>query len=122
MKVAAYAKDWTTQEWLHFLTALPEKLDGKQMAELDAAFHFTKTGNSEILDQWLLMAIRNHNAPADARLKSLLIEVGRRKYIKPLYQELAKTAEGKERAREIYKTARAGNHPIAVTTIDEMLK
>ena len=41
VKAAAYAKDWTTQEWLHFLTALPEKLDGKQMAELDAAFHFT---------------------------------------------------------------------------------
>ena len=29
------------QEWLHFLTALPETMDGKQMAELDAAFHFT---------------------------------------------------------------------------------
>ena len=60
--------------------------------------------------------------PADARLKSFLIEVGRRKYIKPLYQELAKTPEGKERAREIYKTSRAGYHPIAVTTIDDLLK
>ena len=137
VKVAVFAKDWeqgktklaaipargwSTQEWLHFLTALPETLDGKKMAALDAAFHFTKTGNSEILDQWLLMAIRNHYGPADARLKSFLIEVGRRKYIKPLYQELAKTPEGKERAREIYKTARTGYHPIAVTTIDEMLK
>ncbi|MEO8130330.1 MAG: M1 family metallopeptidase [Bryobacteraceae bacterium] len=137
VKVAAYAKDWeqgkvklsaiptkgwTTQEWLHFLTALPETLDAKKMADLDAAFHLTKTGNSEILDQWLLMAIRNHYAPADARLKSFLLEVGRRKYIKPLYQELAKTPEGKERAREIYKAARPGYHPIAVTTIDDLLK
>ena len=115
-------KNWTTQEWVHFLTAMPEKLDSKQMAELDQAFHFTKSGNDEILDQWLLMAIRNHYAPADARLRSFLIEVGRRKYIKPLYAELAKTPEGKEKAREIYKAARPGYHPIAVTTMDEILK
>ncbi len=136
-KVAGYAKDWvdgkikasaiptrnwTTQEWLHFLTALPEKLDAKQMAELDQAFHFTKTGNDEILDQWLLMAIRNHYTAADARLRSFLIEVGRRKYIKPLYQELAKTPEGKAKAREIYRVARPGYHPIAAATIDEILK
>ncbi len=78
--------------------------------------------NGEILDQSLLMAIRNHCAPVDARLKSFLIEVGRQKCIEPLYQELAKTLEGKERAREIYKAARAGYHPIAVTTIDDLLK
>jgi hypothetical protein len=68
------------------------------------------------------MSIRNHYAPADTRLRSFLIEVGRRKYIKPLYTELAKTPEGKEKAREIYKAARPGYHPIAATTIDDILK
>ena len=29
---------------------------------------------------------------------------------------------GKEKAREIYKAARPGYHPIAVTTMDEILK
>jgi leukotriene-A4 hydrolase len=116
------SKDWVTAQWLQFLTALPEQIGSEKMAELDKTFHFTKTGNDEILDQWLLMALKNHYTPADARLRSFLVEIGRQRYIKPLYQELAKTPEGKERAREIYKIARPGYHPIAVTAIDNILK
>jgi leukotriene-A4 hydrolase len=116
------SKDWVTAEWYQFLTALPEDLGPEKMAELDKAYQFTAIGNDEILDQWLKMAIKNHYTPANSRLRMFLIEIGRQKYIKPLYQELAKTPEGKERAREIYKIARPGYHPIAVTTIDNILK
>jgi hypothetical protein len=38
-----------------------------------------------------------------------------------LYQELAKTPEGKERALAIYRRARPTYHPIAVTSIDQDL-
>jgi hypothetical protein len=55
-------------------------------------------------------------------LEEFLLSVGRRKFIKPLYQELAKTPAGKERALAIYRRARATYHPIAVTSIDEVLK
>ena len=48
--------------------------------------------------------------------------IGRRKFIKPLYEELAKTPEGKARAMDIYGRARPSYHPIAVTSIDEVLK
>ena len=92
------------------------------MAKLDGAFHLTRTGNSEIAFQWLLMSIRNHYAPADARLEEFLTTIGRRKFIKPLYEELAKTPEGKQRALTIYRRARPTYHPIAVTTIDGVLK
>ena len=92
------------------------------MAELDRAFHLTQSGNSEILADWLLMSIRGGYKPAYPKLDRFLMEVGRRKYIKPLYQELAKTAEGKAHAKAVYAKARPGYHPIAVTTIDDMLK
>jgi leukotriene-A4 hydrolase len=115
-------KSWSTQEWLHFLRALPLDLDRKRMSDLDSAFHVTGSGNSEILDQWLLMAVRSKYEPAYRKLDEFLVEVGRRKYIKPLYQELAKTPEGKERARAIYKRARPGYHPISAATIDGILK
>jgi hypothetical protein len=92
------------------------------MAELDHAFHLTRSGNSEIAFQWLLMAIKNHYQPADQRLEEFLLTIGRRKFIKPLYEELAKTPEGKERALAIYKRARPTYHPIAVATIDDVLK
>jgi len=47
--------------------------------------------------------------------------VGRRKYIKPLYEELIKTPKGKERALKIYEEARPGYHPIAQITIDSVI-
>jgi leukotriene A-4 hydrolase/aminopeptidase len=134
---------WTTQEWLHFLkfvqdsfeppasaggaadasaTQLSETEKIKLMGELDREFHLTRSGNSEIAFQWLLMSIRNRYEPAYPRLEEFLLSVGRRKFIKPLYQELAKTPAGKERALAIYRRARPTYHPIAVTSIDEVLK
>ncbi|MDQ3180252.1 MAG: M1 family metallopeptidase, partial [Acidobacteriota bacterium] len=113
---------WTTQEWLHFLTKLPENLGAEKMAELDKAFNLTKVGNSEIAFQWLLMSIKNEYAPADARLEEFLTSIGRRKFVRPLFTELAKTPEGTKRALAIYTKARPGYHPITVTSVDTILK
>jgi leukotriene-A4 hydrolase len=116
------AKEWTSHEWLRFLSALPQQLSQKQMQVLDQEFSFTASGNSEILQQWLLMSVRNNYEPANDKLAEFLRSVGRRKYIKPLYEELAKTPKGKERAIEIYEAARPGYHPIARATIDAILQ
>ena len=117
---------WTTQEWLHFLKSVQDGLAGgspaARMSELDQAFNLTRSGNSEIAFQWLLMSIRNAYRPAYPRVEEFLMSIGRRKFIKPLYEELAKTPEGKERALAIYRRARPTYHPIAVTTIDDVLK
>ncbi len=113
-------KDWSTQEWLRFLRGF-EKLDTAKMTELDSAFELTKAGNSEIAFQWLIMSIRNKYTPADARLEEFLTSVGRRKFVKPLFDELVKTPECKERAKEIYKKARSGYHPITASSVDKVL-
>ncbi|MCI0339023.1 MAG: M1 family metallopeptidase [Acidobacteria bacterium] len=115
-------KNWSTQEWLHFLRFLPEQLSPRQMQELDRAFKLTKTGNAEIAHQWLLIAIRNKYEPAYPRLEEYLTSIGRQKLIKPLYEELVKTPEGRDRALQIYRKARAGYHPIAVTAVDKIVK
>jgi len=133
--------NWTTQEWLHFLKFVQDQLTkgfagdrivlsvppgtalpGARMEELDKAFHLTRSGNSEIAFQWLMMSIINRYEPAYPRLEEFLLSIGRRKFIKPLYEELAKTPEGKERAMRIYRVARPTYHPIAVTSIDDVLK
>ena len=112
---------WTTQHWLHFLRTLPDELAAARMAELDRAFRLTDSGNSEILCQWLIMAARNDYAPAQPALTRFLTAVGRRKFLKPLYEELAKTEQGKQRALAVYRRARPGYHPIATNTIDDIL-
>jgi leukotriene-A4 hydrolase len=112
---------WTTQEWLHFLKLLPDPLGAARMAELDKTFELTKSGNSEIEFQWLLMAIKNRYEPAYARLEEYLVGIGRRKLVKPLYEELAKTPEGKQRALAIYRKARPGYHPLSVGSVDPIV-
>jgi hypothetical protein len=42
--------------------------------------------------------------------------------VKPLYEELARTPEGKQRARAIYAKARPGYHPITAAAVDAILK
>lgn len=115
------AGDWSTQEWLHFLKSLPQQMDRARLSELDQAFALTRAGNSEVAHQWLLIAIRNGYEPAYERLEQYLLEIGRRKLIKPLYEELVKTSAGKERAMAIYRKARPGYHPIAITTLDPIV-
>jgi leukotriene A-4 hydrolase/aminopeptidase len=113
---------WSTQQWLHFLKSLPANLGRERMAELDRAFQLTRSGNSEIIFQWLLMSIQNGYETAYPRLEEFLTSIGRRKFIKPLYEELVKTPEGRIRALNIYRRARPTYHPIAVTSIDAVLK
>jgi leukotriene-A4 hydrolase len=112
---------WSTHEWLLFLRALPQPLDRARMAELDRAFHLTSSKNSEITNQWLLMAIASRYEPADQRLEEFLTSMGRRKFLKPLYEALVKTPRGRAKALEIYKRARPTYHPIAVATVDEIV-
>ncbi len=114
------ASKWSTQEWLEFLQVLPP-LQPDQMVELDSVFHLTKSGNSEILDQWLQMSMKADYRPAYPRLESFLMEVGRQKFIKPLYVELMKTPEGQKRAQAVYAKARGRYHPIAQTAIDKVV-
>ena len=112
---------WVTQQWQHFLTNLPASVDAERMAQLDAAFAFTKSHNSEILGEWLRLSIERHYSGADARLEEFLMEVGRRKFLKPLYTELAKTDAGKVRAKEIYAKARPRYHAICQAAIDKIV-
>jgi len=115
------AKAWSTQEWQHFLKNLPQNLGTAKMAELDAAFGFTKAGNSEIAFEWLRLSIRNEYTPAYERLEQYMVQIGRRKLIRPLYEDLVKTEAGKKRALEIYTKARPGYHPLAVGTVDAIV-
>jgi len=114
--------NWTTHHWLHFLRNLPPQLSKQQMQELDRAFGLTRSGNAEILSAWFLHTIANDYQPAYPALERFLIEVGRRKFLKPLYTKLTETPAGLARARKIYAQARTGYHAVSTSTIDTILK
>ena len=115
-------KDWSTHEWLHFLRNLPETLTKEQCALLDSKFHFTKSGNSEILCDWFQHTIASDYLPSEAALETFLMNVGRRKFILPLYKALVKTPEGKTFAQRVYSHARESYHSVAQESIEALLK
>jgi leukotriene-A4 hydrolase len=88
------------------LENLPKDISASKLQELDVAFNFTKATNNEIAHSWLKAAIRADYSPAYPRLTTYLTTIGRRKLVKPLYEELAKTPSGTQRAKSIYATAR----------------
>ena len=112
---------WSAHEWIYFLRSFPGELDGERMQELDQWFHLTQSKNAEILQQWLLMAVRNQYQPAYPRLETFLGSVGRRIFIKPLYEELVKTAAGRHMAEAIYSRVRDSYHPISQASIDAIV-
>lgn len=116
------AEKWSTHEWLHFLKNLPQKLTIDQMEDLDAFGGFTNSGNSEITALWLVHAIRNNYAKAYPKLETFLINVGRRKFLSPLYNELVKTPQGMARAKTIYALARPNYHHVATSTFDKLFR
>ncbi len=112
---------WSTHEWLHFLHSLASPLAPEKMADLEATFHFSTSGNAEILQAWLLEAIESDYAPAYPALERFLTSIGRRKFLRPLYEALAKTPAGMERALRIYEQARPGYHAVSRQTVDKIL-
>ena len=113
--------NWTTHHWNHFLRSFKDKLTTEQMTALDAQFKFTESGNSEITHDWLLHVIAADYQPGMARLEEFLVQQGRRKFLRPLYAQLAKSESGLAKAKDIYAKARPGYHAVSRQTIDEIL-
>ena len=115
------ADDWSTHEWLHFLRHLPNEISMEKMADLDQSFNLTNSNNSEIIAAWFVHVISNNYSVAYGKLEEFLVRVGRRKFLAPLYKELAKTEANKKVGIRIYKKARLNYHQISTATIDGIL-
>jgi len=115
-------REWSTQEWLHFLRALPQTIPAARLTDLDRSLNLSASGNSEILFAWLEIAIRNRYEPAFPALERFLLSQGRRKFLRPLYEALAKTDWGRTMAMRVYRQARPTYHSVSVGTIDGILK
>ncbi|PIW59144.1 M1 family metallopeptidase [Shewanella sp. CG12_big_fil_rev_8_21_14_0_65_47_15] len=111
---------WTVHQWLRFINEMPRvNLNQAKLAELDKAFHFTGTGNSEIAFAWYSLALDNGYYAVLPALKQHLTHIGRLRLILPLYQTLAST-EHYDWAKSAYLKARSGYHPQTQSSLDMM--
>lgn len=120
-KVKTESVNWSSHEWQHFIEQLPSDISVEQMASLDEAFDFTNSKNSEIQFDWYKLAINSDYEPAYPAIEQFLINVGRRKFLTPLYSAMVKT-DKTDWAKEIYEQARPNYHSVSFNTIDEVLK
>ncbi len=116
------ATNWSTHEWLHFLKNIPQDLTKTQMEEIDKFGGFTESGNAEIITAWGVISIRNAYEKMFPKVEMFLVTTGRRKFLRPLYDEMVKTREGKEWARKVYERARPNYHFVATSTFDALLR
>ena len=113
------SENWSSHEWLYFLRHLPNDMTQKDLKKLDEAFNFTASGNSELLNAWFQRTIPAGYKPADKALENFLMTVGRRKFLKPLYEALY--LKDSQRAKRIYKNARGNYHSVSTQTLDALI-
>ena len=112
--------EWLYQERYRFLSNLPDNTSSERLAELDAEWGINATGNNEVLFAWLEQAVRSQHAPAYDRLRTFLVNVGRRKFLTPLYRAMLDTDQ-RDLAVDIYGQARGNYHSVATGTMDDLL-
>ena len=115
------AKQWPVAEWLVYLGKLPSDIGEEGCAWLDENFELTRSGNSEILCKWLVMAIENGYEPVLDKARAFLGSIGRMKYLKPTYKALAEQPKTSSLARSIYDEHKGMYHPIARGGLEQIL-
>jgi aminopeptidase N len=112
---------WSATEWELYLQSLPRPFAG--CAELDARFALSAKGNYEVRVAWLLLALESGHDAVLGSVEEVLAQVGRMKYLRPLYAAMA--ARGgtvAARAVRLFTRLREGYHPIAQQVIDGIVK
>lgn len=112
----------TPLEWRLYLDHMPRPTPAAACAELEARFGLGRSENAEILSGWLELALESGYAPALPRALVFLGEVGRMKYLKPLYKALLARPNTRGEARDAYARHRAGYHPIARHVIESLFE
>ncbi|MFC4654541.1 M1 family metallopeptidase [Rheinheimera marina] len=114
--------DWSIHQWLHFINQLSASVRPDQLAALDQTFGLSQSQNAEIASAWFAQAISRNYQSALPHIKTFLLQVGRRKFVVPLYQQLASMPGGQAMATQIYQQAKAGYHPLTQVAVERVLK
>jgi len=115
-------RGWTGAEQQRFLRELPEEMTADELAALNEQLALSETGNNEVLFLWLEMALRNEYQPAVPQAEEFLAEVGRNKFVSPLFRALWETGSwGRPIATRIYDETRSGYHSYTRGAVDAIV-
>ena len=111
---------WSSHEQVHFVQSLPN-LYPEHLESLDSTWHLSDSGNSEVLSAWLEKAL-DSGYNVHPAIERFLTTQGRRKFLRPLYEKMAKSPGELAFAKQVYAKARPTYHPVSRATIDTILQ
>jgi hypothetical protein len=114
------AEGWAVEQWRRFISLFPDDVTPAQMAELDARFDLTGSGNKMIARDWFIEAAEHQYRPAYPAIEAHLKTVGRMLLIAPIYEAFVNRPEGRAFAKRVYNEARPNYHPIARASVDRV--
>jgi leukotriene-A4 hydrolase len=109
----AFAARMGPTEWQLYLGRLPRPFP--QIAELAARWPLARSSNHEIRAAFVELALDSRLPGAEDLAEALVAEVGRMKYLRPVYAALVRRDPA--RARAVFDRVRARYHPISVQVI-----
>ncbi|KAL5711162.1 leukotriene-A4 hydrolase [Ranunculus cassubicifolius] len=124
MPAEAEVADWQGQEWELYLENLPKSCQTDQVSSLDKRYRLAESKDYEVKVAYLKLAITSGCKEYYGEVEKTLKEVGRMKYLRPLYSALVQTTgndEAKVLAKRVFAEARDGYHPIAQGVVESIL-
>lgn len=115
-------KDFIVQEWQTFIRALNPSIGKRKMKELDQLLGFSTCGNAEIMNEWFVLAIKNNYTEIRPEIAAFLTKIGRRKYLVPIYQALARKPGNRLWAKQIFQEAGGNYHFVSRNTIEKIIE
>ncbi|XP_050209566.1 leucine aminopeptidase [Mercurialis annua] len=113
--------DWQGQEWELYLENLPKSVEASQILALDARYRLSESKDYEMKVAFLQLAISSGCRDYFSEVEKTLKEVGRMKYLRPLYAALVQGTEKEEEkifAKRVFAEARECYHPIAQGVVE----
>jgi hypothetical protein len=118
---ARATKAWTATEWALFIENVPRPASREMCKLLDERFALSKSTNFDVLVPWLTLALKSEYREVIPRVEQVLGEVGRMKYLRPLYTALAQDNATRALAGELFERDRLRYHPIARQMVEGVL-
>jgi leukotriene-A4 hydrolase len=113
---------WSAQEKQYFLRILIDDLSASQLATIEKIFGLKESKNAEVIFEWFMLCIRNGHKDIMPQLQEFLGEVGRRKFVLPLYKAMFAHKEWSDWGRKLYAKNRTRYHSITAGSVDKLLQ
>ena len=116
------AAAWGATEWSLFLETVPRPAPEATLRALDDQYALTASTNYDVLVAWLTLALKSGYRAVIPRVAQVVAEVGRMKYLRPLYTALAADPATRDQAIALFAKHRAAYHPIARSMVEGVLR